>query len=124
MYLVDSNIIIYHFNNNKIATTFLQNNLDYCSISQITYVEVLSFNFQTKEEMEQAKDLLYCFKIYDVNNQASEQAIVNRKSTRIKLPDNIIASTAQVNNLTLVTRNVKDFEMLDISLLNPFNEDI
>jgi len=36
------------------------------------------------------------------------------------LADNVIASTAMVNNLTLVTRNIKDFKALDIPILNPF----
>jgi len=35
-------------------------------------------------------------------------------------PDMLIAATAQVHGLTLVTRNSKDFEGCGISLLNPF----
>lgn len=34
--------------------------------------------------------------------------------------DILIAATARVHNLTLVTRNSKDFESCDISILNPF----
>lgn len=34
--------------------------------------------------------------------------------------DMLIAATAQINQLTLVTRNIKDFENCNISLLNPF----
>ncbi len=34
--------------------------------------------------------------------------------------DILIAATARVHNLTLVTRNSKDFENCDISILNPF----
>jgi len=34
--------------------------------------------------------------------------------------DIFIAATAQALNLTLVTRNVRDFEDCDIALLNPF----
>lgn len=36
--------------------------------------------------------------------------------------DMIIASTAQEHGLTLVTRNVRDFEDCGISLFNPFQE--
>jgi len=32
----------------------------------------------------------------------------------------LIAATAQVHKLTLATRNVRDFEDCNISLLNPF----
>ena len=34
--------------------------------------------------------------------------------------DMLIAATAQIHQLTLVTRNVRDFEGCGISLLNPF----
>lgn len=35
--------------------------------------------------------------------------------------DMLIAATAQIRQLTLVTRNTRDFEGCEISLLNPFN---
>ncbi|AWK15481.1 type II toxin-antitoxin system VapC family toxin (plasmid) [Candidatus Fukatsuia symbiotica] len=34
--------------------------------------------------------------------------------------DTMIAATALMNNLTVVTRNIRDFELFDVSLLNPF----
>ena len=36
------------------------------------------------------------------------------------LNDSFIASTALVHGLTLVTRNTKDFDNIDIALVNPF----
>jgi len=119
-YLVDSNIIIYHLNNDNIAKEFLFENIDYCSISIITYIEVLSFNFPNSYSENIAKDLLNSFNIIHLDQNIASQSIMNRKVKKIKLPDNIIASTAQVYNLTLVTRNEKDFVPLDIELFNPF----
>ncbi len=46
------------------------------------------------------------------------QAVMNRKIRKIKVPDNIIVSTAQVNKLTLVTRNKDDFKGIYNSILN------
>ncbi|MBD2329060.1 type II toxin-antitoxin system VapC family toxin [Alkalinema sp. FACHB-956] len=37
--------------------------------------------------------------------------------------DMLIAATAKVHQLTLVTRNIRDFEGCEISLLNPFTSD-
>ncbi|WP_339057589.1 type II toxin-antitoxin system VapC family toxin [Candidatus Regiella endosymbiont of Tuberolachnus salignus] len=34
--------------------------------------------------------------------------------------DAMIAATALMHNLTVVTRNIRDFERFDVSLLNPF----
>lgn len=39
----------------------------------------------------------------------------------LALADGLIAATAAESSLTLVTRNIKDFEDLAISLLNPFD---
>ncbi len=39
----------------------------------------------------------------------------------VHLADALIAGTAKVNGLTLATRNISDFEPLDIALLNPFS---
>ena len=38
----------------------------------------------------------------------------------LHLADSLIAGTAKVHNLAVVTRNVKDFVDLDIELVNPF----
>ena len=119
-YLVDSNIIIYHLNGDKIATDFLKNNHTLCAISQITYVEVLSFEL-TDNEFITTKELLDSFRIIDVTKSISIQCIKNRKIKKIKIPDNIIGSTAQTNNLILVTHNTSDFNALEIKLLDIFD---
>jgi predicted nucleic acid-binding protein len=120
-YLVDSNIIIYHLNKDTIATAFLSEHYEEIAISQITFVEVLSFDFSIEEEKD-VRELLDTFTTLDIDSKISNQAVENRKSKKIKLPDNIIASTAQSHSLTLVTKNIKDFKVLDIRVLNPFEE--
>jgi len=118
-YLVDSNIIIYHLNGEAIATNFLRQNYKEIAISQITYVEVLSFPFTPQEESS-VKELLAKFTILDIDQNISNQAIENRKIKKIKLPDNLILSTAIIHNLTLVTRNTKDFKTFNVALIDIF----
>ncbi|MFP4452866.1 MAG: PIN domain-containing protein [Desulfobacterales bacterium] len=65
-YLLDSNILIYHLNGEKIASDFLSDNISKCAISRITYVEVLSFDF-SEEEASEVKELLENFVVCDTN---------------------------------------------------------
>jgi len=118
-YLVDSNIIIYHLNSEDIATKFLFENFEDIAISQINYIEILSYPFDKESEIL-VKELLESFTIIDIDSHISKQAIKNRKVTKIKIADNIIASTALTYGLILVTRNVKDFKNLNLTILNPF----
>jgi toxin FitB len=40
----------------------------------------------------------------------------------VPVVDALIAATARVNGLTIVTRNVKDFELAGVPVINPFTE--
>jgi predicted nucleic acid-binding protein len=79
----------------------------------------LSFDF-TEKEKKDVTNLLNSFNIIDTSKDIAFKALENREKKKIKLADNIIAATAQVNNLILVTRNIKDFNNLNIQLLNIF----
>lgn len=52
---------------------------------------------------------------------------VARRAARLHVPDPsperdaIIAATAAAHSLTVVTRNTKDFEHLDVALINPWD---
>ena len=59
--------------------------------------------------------------IVDISPKVVAECVHLRRKKKIKLPDAIIAATAIANNLTLITRNTKDFETITgLSLLNPF----
>jgi predicted nucleic acid-binding protein len=80
----------------------------------------MSFDF-TKREETIVKELLNSFSIIDTSEQIALQALKNRKKKKIKIADNIIAASAQVHDLILVTRNIADYKSLSVKLLNPFN---
>lgn len=57
--------------------------------------------------------------ILSLDNDITNETIALRRAHKIKLPDAIIAATAIVNNLTLVTHNTKDFtQITGLSLIN------
>ena len=47
-------------------------------------------------------------------------ASAEAKGRKISVTDGFIAATSQIHRLTLVTRNVSDFEVTDIPMLNPW----
>lgn len=50
-----------------------------------------------------------------------EWARIKRRRSRTLLEDAMIAATAKVHRLTVVTRNVRDFNRLGVPFLNPFD---
>lgn len=107
-YLLDSVILIDHFNGIEPATAFLREQGDECALSAITRAEVL-VGFDTKNETL-ALELLNLFPTLPVTAETADAAAVLRRTQRLKLPDAFQAAVALHNNLTLVTRNTRDFQ--------------
>ncbi len=55
------------------------------------------------------EDIFSEISVPELNYQNVEQTITLRRASKMKTPDAIIASTALVFNLTLITRNTSDF---------------
>lgn len=47
---------------------------------------------------------------------------LRRRGRKMPLFDSMIAATARVHGLTIVTRNVRDFEPAGVEVLNPFSD--
>ena len=107
-YLLDSVILIDHFNGVEAATDFLDANVGECSISVITRTETLAGFDANSEHM--ARELLDSFTTLPVTVEIADAAARLRRSQRWKLPDAFQAAIALEEDLTLVTRNTKDFK--------------
>ena len=90
-------------------------------ISVISYMEILGYRFSNSKEENFVKELVYIFNVRFIDQEIAENVIDIRKQYRIKLPDAIIAATANTDDLCLVTRNIEDFKNIDIRILNPFD---
>ena len=118
-YLLDSVILIDHFNGIEAATDFLDANADECSVSVITRAETLAGFDADSEHM--ARELLDSFATLPVTVEVADTAARLRRSQRWRLPDAIQAAIALQEELTLVTRNTKDFKDGDpIPVLTPY----
>ena len=118
-YLLDTNILIYYLNGDSVAIEFVDKNIDKCAISIITYLEVLVFPYSEDEE-KIVREFLELFKIYTVDMDITNSAIMAFRNKKNKIADNLIGSTAKCNDLALVTRNEKDFKNIDIEIKNLF----
>jgi len=123
-YLIDTNALIYFL---KAALPqngflFVQEILDTVPvISFVTQIELLGYPSISNTEEAFAKQIIEVASVVFISNAIIEQTILLRKNHRVKLPDAIIAATAIVNNLILVTSNEKDFlKVPNLKVTNPF----
>jgi predicted nucleic acid-binding protein len=90
-------------------------------ISIITKMETLGFNFKSKDEQFTMEYFVEGSTVLQINNDIVNKTIDIRKTKKLKLPDAIIAATALVYDLTLITRNTSDFEDIQgLKVINPF----
>jgi predicted nucleic acid-binding protein len=80
-------------------------------ISIISKIELLGFN-GTDAAMELTEDFVNISILLDVSPEVVDKTIELRRQYKIKLPDAIIAATALVHNLTLISRNFDDFKRI------------
>ena len=80
----------------------------------------VNFSFQNQDEEKEVTEFCETFKRIFLTEEIERQTIFIRKSYKIKLPDAIIAATAMVYNLILVTHNVDDFKNIQgLKIVNP-----
>ena len=123
MYLLDTNIVIYYLkaalplNAMQFLNTIVD---DQPSLSVVTKIEVLGFTPPNKEEQDITTLFIDAADIINLDEAIVAQTILLRKQLHIKLPDAIIAATAMVYNLTLLTRNTSDFNKIpNLLLIDP-----
>jgi predicted nucleic acid-binding protein len=113
-FLADTNFLI-HLNQGE---PFVESFLDYgFAVSFITEIELLGAFSITKIQRNQFKDLLDDCLVLDMNYQIKQKCIDIRKKYKIKMPDAIIASTAIIYNIPLITSDKGFDKIKEIDLL-------
>ena len=105
--LLDSVILIDHFNRIEAATRYLREVSAVAYISAITRAEVLT-GFDD-EDLPLARRLLDSFPLLVIDRDVADLAAALRRTNRWKLPDALQAATARQHGLLLATRNTRDF---------------
>ena len=130
-YLIDTNIAIYFLDGVLPLHTLpmmrpIFDDRNY-SLSIITQIELLGWPFPDITKNEYAELFVSNSMILPLSQEVAEQTILLRKTFKIKpnrrtVPDAIIAATAMVFDLTLISRNDKDFKSLaNLKYINPFD---
>ncbi len=120
--LIDSNIIIYAAKpEHTVLRQFIAEHAP--AVSAVSYVEVLGYHRLTEQERQHFETFFAAARILDLSQGILEHAVKLRQLRKMTLADALVAGTALAHNLTLVTRNTKDFDWISgLSLLNPFEE--
>jgi len=123
MYLLDTNAVIYYFKGMQKAVAvfkLIEDANEEVNLSVITKIELLSFD--NEDELKNIDRLLVNSRIFSLDDEIVDKTIEVRRKYKLKLPDAIIAATAMINNLILVTHNKKDFkEIRGLKIIDPLN---
>lgn len=120
-YLLDTNICIYFLKGQyNLDKKIEQADTENCFVSEVTIAE-LKFGAENSENKEKNRktvdNFVSKFTIIPIFNSldiyASEKARLRKKGVPLDDFDLLIGATAISNGLTLVTRNVTDFERLE-----------
>jgi predicted nucleic acid-binding protein len=124
-YLLDSNVVIDYIADlhPDSATQWLNQLIDEeINVSIITKIEVLSFDPDKDDNYPILVDFFGASNIIGLTDSIVSKTIQIRQKQKIKLPDAIIASTALLNGLVLISRNTKDFKNIsNLEVVNPYD---
>ena len=124
-FLIDTNIAIYFLGGVLPPQSIPFINAVFSAgvnLSVITQIELLGWQFPDDSRAAITAAFVERATLFPLDEAVVKQTIVLRRKYRIKLPDAIIAATAIVYELTLLSRNDKDFLVIPgLSYRNPFD---
>jgi predicted nucleic acid-binding protein len=125
-YLWDTNIAIYFLQQQfpPKAEKFIDQTFQQSEpiLSAITEIELLCWKTATEKDLELLKSFIEDSLVIELEAEIKLKTAEIRKLYNLKLPDAIIAATALINELTLLTRNTRDFEKVEgLKVIDPFN---
>lgn len=112
--ILDSNIIIYSVQPTySTLQAYLLYRINSLYVSEITKLEVLGFPRLNEADKEYFDDIFSSVNILSVTSEIIDEAVRLRQQRKRSLGDSIIAATALVHNLPVVTNNVTDFSTVE-----------
>ena len=124
-FLLDTNTVIYLIKGDLPLANpalFVEAAIEKPRLSIISKIELLSWNAPTGAIADKYQSFVDDAQIFPLTDQIVAKTIELRKlPKKPKLPDAIIAATAIVHGLTLLSRNEPDFSAIPgLAFINPF----
>lgn len=118
--LIDSNIIIYAAQPEYAELReFIAKHAP--SVSAVSYVEIVGYHKLTEADRHFFEEFFSLAHVLPISQNVIERATELRQNKKMSLGDALVAGTSLAHNLTLVTRNEKDFSWIaGLKLFNPF----
>ena len=117
--LIDSNIVIYASQPQYLVLRLFLDSVRR-SVSIVSYIEALGYHKLTAGAEDYITYLFRGSQILPLSDQIAQQTVTLRQQRRMGLGDAIIAATAMVHELALVTHNTEDFRWIaGLELLDP-----
>lgn len=92
-------------------------------ISAITEIELLCWKTATDKDLDVLRNFISDSLVIELEQPIKLKTADIRKARKIKLPDAIIAATALVYDLTLLSRNTTDFSSINgLKIVNPWEK--
>jgi predicted nucleic acid-binding protein len=120
-FLIDTNVVIATLGNKlpSDGAAFIKTIPP--NISVITQIELVGWYGVSASDLNPLTDFVNKATIFPLDPAIVQQTIILRQYHKIKTPDAIIAATALIHGLSLVTRNVSDFKLINqLQVINPF----
>ncbi len=139
-YLIDTCIIselVKRKPNNHVRNWFNQQQEAHLFLSAISVAEIKKGIYKIKPSQPERAlklqnwlytlELSFSQRILPINGDVLEQwaqlsASMERQGNTLSVMDSLIAATAHHYDLTIATRNVNDFNSLQLIIINPFEE--
>ena len=116
--LFDSSAVILYFNDalsaSALAVMEQAIEQDTGAISVVTRAEVLAWPQHTAQSLQEAIVGMASFAQLSVDAATADEAARIRRECNLKQPDALIAATALLNGVPVVTANARDFERVGL----------
>jgi len=125
-YIWDTNTVIYYLQQQfpPLAEELMDKLINEARpvISAITEIELICWKSASEGDLEVLNNFIRDAMVVELEQPIKYKTAEIRKKHKIKLPDAIIAASALVYEITLISRNISDFKNIEgLNVINPWD---